>query len=239
MVGLSGGSQGRPDHGPVEASSFSVTCRPVVESYEDRMRKGGEAALRSAERFFMRDDEVHRSLRKISARLEEVGIPYAVVGGMALVAHGYRRTTLDVDVLLPAEALPRVHAALGGLGYTPPFEGSRDLRDTETGVRIEFLVAGEFPGDGRPKPVAFPDPARTSVVIDGIRYVGLETLVELKLASGITNPGRIRDLADVQELIRVLGLDAGFVEDLDPYVRSKYLELLAGVSGDRPPRTMG
>jgi hypothetical protein len=204
----------------------------VVESFEDKMRRGGESALRAAGEFFMRDDSVHRSLRKITGRLGEMGIPYAVVGGMALVAHGYDRTTVDVDVLLPADALPRVHAELDGLGYVPPFEGSRDLRDTETGVRIEFLVAGQFPGDGKPKPVAFPDPSTASVVIDGIRYVGLETLVELKLASGMTNPGRIKDLADVQELIRTLRLDAPFAERLDPYVRSKFAELLAPL---RPP----
>ncbi len=208
----------------------------MVESYEDKMRRGGESALRAAGEFFMRDDSVHRSLRKITARLGEMGIPYAVVGGMALVAHGYDRTTVGVDVLLPADALPRVHAELDGLGYVPPFEGSRDLRDTETGVRIEFLVAGQFPGDEKPKPVAFPDPSTASVVIDGIRYVGLETLVELKLASGMTNPGRIKDLADVQELIRTLRLDVAFAERLDPYVRSKFAELLGalGPPGSSP-----
>jgi hypothetical protein len=204
----------------------------MVESYEDRMRRGGDAALRAAGRFFMRDDDVHRSLRRIAGRLEELGIPHAVAGGMALVAHGYDRTTVDVDVLVGADALARVHAALEGRGYLPPFPGSKDLRDTETGVRIEFLVAGQFPEDGRPRSVAFPDPARGAVVIDGIRYVGLETLVELKLASGMTNPGRIKDLADVQELIRALGLDAGFGERLDPFVRGKYAEVRAGI-GER------
>ena len=52
-----------------------------------------------------------------------------------------------------------------GLGYIPPFTGSKNLRDTEHGVRIEFLIAGEFPGDGKPKPVAFPDPAEAGVEI--------------------------------------------------------------------------
>ena len=41
----------------------------------------------------------------------------------------------------------------------------------------------------------------------------------------MTNPGRLRDLADVQELIRNLKLDAAFAERLDPSVRDKYLEL--------------
>jgi hypothetical protein len=202
----------------------------VVEPFEYRMQRGGESALREAARFFMRDDAVHRSLRKITAKLKQLEIPYAVAGGMALVAHGYDRTTVDVDVLLPADALSRVHAALDGLGYLPPFDGSKDLRDTETGVRIDFLVAGQYPGDGKPKPVAFPDPSAASVEIDGIRFLSLERLIELKLASGMTHPGRIKDLADVQELIRVLGLNAGFSQQLDTFVRAKYVELWSAVA---------
>lgn len=209
----------------------------VVEPFESRMLRGGATALREAGRFFMRDDAVHRSLRKITAKLEQMEIPYAVAGGMALVAHGYDRTTVDVDVLVPADALPRVHAGLDGLGYLPPFVGSQDLRDTETGVRIDFLVAGQFPGDGRPKPVAFPHPSTASVEIDGIRFLSLEKLIELKLASGMTNAGRIKDLADVQELIRVLRLDGGFSDRLEAYVRPKYAELWRAVAstGDADP----
>jgi hypothetical protein len=99
-------------------------------------------------------------------------------------------------------------------------------------VRIEFLLAGQFPGDGKPKPVAFPDPVTASVTIDGIRFLALERLIELKLASGMTHPGRIKDLADVQELIRALGLDIGFGERLHAYVRPKYAELLAALTGE-------
>ena len=196
------------------------------------MRRGGAPALRAAGRFLVGDDAVHRSLVRISAELERLRVPYAVVGGMALVAHGYARTTVDVDVLIPADDLARVHAGLARHGYQPPFAGSRDLRDADTGVRIEFVLAGEFPGDGRPQAVAFPHPADVAVVVEGMRFVALETLVELKLASGTTHPGRVRDLADVQELVRVLELDTAFAGRLDPSVRAKYLELRAGVVGE-------
>ena len=90
----------------------------------------------------MKDDPVHLSLRKIAARLSELSIPYAVAGGMALVAHGYDRTTADVDVLVDQAGLDAAHRALEGLGYVPPFAGSKNLRDTENRrVRVEFLVA--------------------------------------------------------------------------------------------------
>lgn len=50
----------------------------------------------------------------------------------------------------------------------------------------------------------------------------LPTLVELKLASGLTAPRR---LADVLELIRVRRLPAELAEELHPYVREKFGEL--------------
>ena len=99
--------------------------------------------------------------------------------------------------------------------------------------RTSARGAGQFPGDGKPKPVSFPDPAVSVVEIGGIRYLQLEKLIELKLASGMTNPGRLRDLADVQELIRVLGLLSVYADQLNPYVREKYSELWSAVQ--EPP----
>lgn len=206
-----------------------------MEPFEETARRGGNVALMHAGEFFMHEGPVYASLRKITSKLEELGIPYAVAGGMALVAHGYERTTVDVDVLLTPEGLIAVHQHLDGLGYRPPFKDSKHLRDTETGVRIEFLVAGQFPGDGKPKPVAFPDPLEVGTMIGGVRYLKLPTLVELKLASGMSNPGRLKDLADVQELIRVLSLPADFAEELHPYVRSKFAELWAGARQSELP----
>ena len=187
------------------------------------------------ERFFMGEDKVHQALHRISEKLQELGIPYAVAGGMALNAHGFRRATVDVDVLVTQEGLVAIHAALEGLGYVPPFTGSKHLRDVESSVRVEFLVAGQFPGDGKPKPVAFPDPATVGVEIDGINYLKLETLVELKLASGMTNAGRLKDLGDVQELIRTLKLERGFSQRLNEYVRAKYVELWDSVANSFDP----
>jgi hypothetical protein len=47
----------------------------------------------------------------------------------------------------------------------------------------------------------------------------------LKLASGSSAPHRLRDLADVLELIRATGLPTGLAQELDLSVREKYLEL--------------
>ncbi len=80
--------------------------------------------------------------------------------------------------------------------------------------------------------MAFPEPSATGAEVAGVRVLLLPSLVELKLASGMTNPGRLRDLADVQELIRVHSLGEEFAGQLNPFVREKYLELWRGVRGD-------
>jgi hypothetical protein len=214
----------------------SVTLLPMssaaYDDFGDHMSRGGSASLRLAGSFFMKGDPVFQTLRSITSRLKELEIPYAVVGGMALVAHGYDRTTTDVNILLTPADLQKVHTALDGFGYVRPFPGSKHLKDGTTKVRVEFLTTGSYPGDGKPKPVAFPEPAGAAVDIDGIRYLKLDTLIELKLASGMTNTGRLKDLADVQELIRVLKLGRSYDGNLNPYVRAKFLELWDGVEGD-------
>jgi hypothetical protein len=58
-----------------------------------------------------------------------------------------------------------------------------------------------------------------------VRFITLEKLVELKLASGMTAPHRLRDLADVQDLIIALDLPLELEEKLDASVRAEYRRL--------------
>ncbi len=176
-------------------------------TYEQQLEGEPAWALREGSEHFGRGSSVHKALEKITRRLDELRVPYVIAGGMALFFHGYRRFTEDVDIVVTAEGLRRLHEHLEGLGYVPLFPGSRGLRDAEFGVRIEFLIAGEFPGDGKPKPVAFPAPEESVVETAGVRILGLAKLIELKLASGVS-PGRRKDLGEVQELIKLLRLPA-------------------------------
>jgi hypothetical protein len=201
----------------------------VMVTYEQRLDSNLDWALREGSMHFEEESAVHKALRKITRRLEELGIPYAVVGGMAMFIHGYRRFTEDVDLLVTRESLAEIHRQLEGLGYVPPFAGSKQLRDAEHGVRVEFLVTGEYPGDGLPKPIAFPDPAQVAEVARGMRVLRLPKLIELKLASGMTNPGRLKDLGDVQEMINALNLPRDLAKQLNPFVQAKYEELWAAV----------
>ncbi len=194
--------------------------------YTQRLDADMNWALREGGMFFQNESEVQKSLRRITARLNALGIDYAVVGGMALFLHGFRRFTEDVDILVTREGLAKLHQALEGSGYRPPFAGSKNLRDTENGVRIEFLVSGEFPGDGKAKPVAFPEPDTAAAEQDQIQLLNIETLIELKLASGMTGGiERLKDIADVVEVIKMLQLPETIAERLNPYVGTRYREL--------------
>ncbi len=75
-----------------------------------------------------------------------------------LFKHGLRRFTEDVDILVTRESLKQIHEALDGLGYLQVYRHGKHLRDTELGVKIEFLTTGDYPGDGKKKPVAFSRP---------------------------------------------------------------------------------
>lgn len=180
-----------------------------------------------AERFFMGIDEVHKAMRKLCATLEADGIPYAIAGAMALNVHGYVRTTTDVDVLMTPAGLAAFKAKHLGLGWVERFPGSKGLRDTEYNVKIDVLLTGEYPGDGKPKSVRFPDP---QVAVRGQDFMVLSTkdLIELKLTSGMTSRDRLKDLADVQELIRHAHLPLELQDSLDPMVRDKYVEIWQG-----------
>ncbi len=194
-------------------------------TYEEKLDRNSSWALMEGSMHFEKDSAVHKALIKITKRLSELGIPYAVVGGMAMFFHGYRRFTEDVDILVTKEGLKEIHEKLEGLGYVAPFAGSKHLRDAENGVRVEFLVSGNFPGDGKPKSFAFPDPGDVSMDIAGMSFLNLTSLLDLKLVSGMTGAGRLKDLADVQELIKTLDLPSEMADQLHPFVQHKYHEL--------------
>jgi hypothetical protein len=211
-------------------------AQSIVGPYHCRVASGFDSQLpparsrdfwqgvSQAERFFMGLDDVHKALRKLTATLEADGIPYAIAGAMAMNAHGYRRVTVDVDVLLTLDGLASFKARHLGRGWVERFPGSKGLRDTEHNVKIDVLISGDYPGDGKPKPVVFPDPS-VAARGEGFRVLPIEVLVELKLASGTTNPDRLKDLADVQELIRHAKLPLELSAALDASVRAKYVEI--------------
>jgi hypothetical protein len=184
-----------------------------------------DRVVKEADAFLMGESRVQRTLDAVAHRLDALGIEFALAGGLALGVHGYLRLTVDVDLLVGAGGLAAFKQAWLGRGYVEKFPGSRGVRDAETQVGIDFLIAGEYPGDGRAKAVCFPPPAAFPRSPAGLRVVDLRTLVELKLASGLSAPDRLVDLADVLALIRANHLPEDYAGNLDPSVRAKFTEL--------------
>jgi hypothetical protein len=191
-------------------------------AYEQLLSNDWNLALREGSMYFEGDSAVHKTLQRIAKRLDELGVDYVIAGGMCLSRHGFQRFTQDVDIIVTSDGLKKIHDALDGFGYVRPFATSRNLRDAETGVRIDFIVSGQYPGEGKPGPIAFPVPSDVATVIEGMRFVDLVPFIELKLASGQASH-RGRDLDDVQDLIRVRSLPQEFADRLHPSLRDTYL----------------
>jgi hypothetical protein len=165
------------------------------------------------------------ALNKLTAILEAEGLPYAIIGAFALNEYGHRRVTVDVDLVMRDEHLQEFKRRHVGQGYAERVPGTGKLFDTEHGVNIDVLSTGRFPGDDKPKPIAFPDP--TTMALRGERFalLPMPRYIELKLASGMVAAHRGRDLVDVQDLIKSAALPASVADELHPWVRAKFLEL--------------
>lgn len=173
----------------------------------------------------MGEADAQRALRKLVAILEAEQVPYAIIGALALNEYGHKRVTVDVDLIMREEDLLAFKRRWIGRGYAERVPGTGKLLDTENDVHIDVLSTGRFPGDDKPKPIAFPDPATTAIRGAPFALLPVERWIELKLASGMVAPHRLKDLADVQELIRSAKLPRDVADNLDPWVRAKFLEL--------------
>jgi hypothetical protein len=74
-----------------------------TRAYETRLRENYTELLREASQFYMSQGDVYTTLRNLTHRLDQEKMPYALVGGMAMAAHGFVRMTQDVVILMTAE----------------------------------------------------------------------------------------------------------------------------------------
>ncbi|MEO5617587.1 MAG: hypothetical protein ABIS67_07425 [Candidatus Eisenbacteria bacterium] len=155
------------------------------------------------------------SVEAIVRALTAADVRYLIVGGLAVVAHGFVRFTADVDLVLDpsTEALRRAVTALGGLGYRPrapvafeefpdPEQRARWMRDkgltvfslfsSEHGAtEVDLFVEPPFDFEK-----AYSDAVRLEVA-PGVpaTFVALEELISMKRAAA-----RPQDLQDVAGL---------------------------------------
>jgi hypothetical protein len=161
----------------------------------------------------MRQQDVEAIFRA----LNEVNVRYLVVGGVAVVSHGYVRLTVDLDIVidLEHENVARAMRALESIGYQPlvavsasDFANS-DKRQSwiEEKEMIVFQMRHSDPASTRldifiSEPFVFADEYKRAHWEDynGIRVpiVCYDKLLELKRESG-----RSQDLLDIEQLTAI------------------------------------
>ena len=126
-----------------------------------------------------------------------------------------------MDILLTPEGLVRFRQEFVGEVYEPVEGRPRRFRERQSGVTVDCLLTGRYPGSGKAGPLAFPDPVEASQEIDQIRVLTLPHLIQLKLAAR-----RHYDFGDVVYLIRTHNLDESYLPQLHPSVHQDFIECL-------------
>lgn len=157
---------------------------------------------------------MHGRVERVLASLERAGVRYLVVGGVAVVLHGYLRTTLDLDLVLHLERanVERALNALSDLGFQPqapvPLSSfaQPEIRETwlreknmtvfslwhpdHPGFAVDLFVQEPFDFDA-----VYRRALRVSLADAEVTVVSREDLVAMKRAVG-----RARDLDDIAAL---------------------------------------
>ncbi len=99
-----------------------------------------------------RDSPLMEAVRRFHALSSSRGLPYCVIGGLAVVRNGYPRTTITVDILTFKEDWRKLLPLEGPISS----ESLDSCVDKQTGVRIDILFAD---GDWE-IPIKMPDPRK-------------------------------------------------------------------------------
>jgi hypothetical protein len=158
------------------------------------------------------------SVAAIVGALNDAHAKYLIVGGLAVVAHGYVRFTADVDVILDfrEDNLRPALAALAGLGYRPlvpvPLDQFADpnIRAQwirEKGLTVFSLISPDHPATTvdlfveAPLPFdqAYAAAVRQEVVPQvAATFVSYDDLLTLKKQAG--RPKDVEDIKRLQEI---------------------------------------
>ena len=154
-----------------------------------------------------------RVVRDLERLLRATAVRAVVAGGWSVWHHGYvGRVTEDVDIVIPqcSEVDLLSNAMLFGFELVPVNPGSwpklehpslehPSLEHTETGIRVDLMPEGRYPGiPSRLAPIPIGHPLRYVDGLDQLDFISLPGLFELKLGAR-----RAKDIADLVELIKV------------------------------------
>lgn len=167
---------------------------------------------------------------RFTRALDDAGIPYAVCGGMAVIAWisranpDYVRNTKDVDVCIRRDDLARVTDAVKAHGFVHAEVGAVHMYlDGPEGTpkhAVHVVFAGERMAPWSPLGVPELDVGVRDPAFPWAR-VGLEQLIVMKLLAD-----RMHDRTHVADLWRAGAIDRTWAERLPERLRGRYLELM-------------
>src|SRR3954468_4820046 len=96
---------------------FMATTRPSDKPAYNPKTFNFLKRLQEVGVFFQKRSPQHQTMRRLARRLNKAGISYAILGGMAVNAHGAERTTRDIDILLTPDGLQAFRDKLVGEAY--------------------------------------------------------------------------------------------------------------------------
>ena len=181
---------------------------------------------------------VRERLVKAARALENAGLQHAVIGGNAVglwvasVDEAAVRNTRDVDLLVSREQWAKVCEAMKAEGFVYRHAASLDMfldsaGNGKTVDAVHVIFSGEHVDDRQ----VLPNPSLDKVtLLDGIRVIGLQELVRMKL-----DAWTLKDRLHLEDLQGVGLLDAGPIELLPDQLRERY-ESISGEIGETPGR---
>jgi hypothetical protein len=171
-------------------------------------------------------------LLEIHAALDAEAIEHALIGGLALAAHGAGRATVDLDFIADGVRSDDVARLLAERGYEcahrNEYVGNFVSRDPIRG-RIDFLFARRVHGRA-----ILSRAAPHSVLGTTVRVVDASDLIGLKVQSSSNDPRRRpRDVADILNLMRSGNVDLARVREyFQLFDREKELDALLTAEHD-------
>lgn len=147
------------------------------------------------------------ALKRLAAHLSAGGSPWAVIGGLALAAHGAGRLTHDLDVVTERRVQDDLIAHLESLGYETLHvsAGYSNHAHTDSSMgRIDVVYV-----DGETSRSLFGE-AREEEILPGVRVQvpRAEHLIAMKVLAAKNDPTRrLQEMADVVALMRACSID--------------------------------
>lgn len=145
----------------------------------------------------MTSSRLGRQIADVAAALREAGVPFALIGGLALASHKVVRATQDVDLLVAAEQADAAEAALDTRGYRRVHRSDDAASYVRGDERVDFLYARR-PAARRLLASAH----ELATVLGALRVVSAEGLIGFKLQALVNDPTRTQDLEDIRRLLR-------------------------------------